>query len=289
MNNKDIIMRAIDFIEANLKEELSVHALSRNFGYSYHHFSRLFQGITGVPPSDYIAKRRLTEAANQLLNSSGKNIDIALDYQFANYETFIRAFKRMFGMTPTEIRKLSSVRLLPWFHRLREEDIYHLQSVRPIEPLLVELDSIDLVGLVTVVQQSTHVITETWSRLFQETVLPANRKQPEKYYQLGFWPQDYDMDGFYIMCGMEVESIHQVPLTMTAKSLPPAKYIRFIHRGLSRNVSLTYKYIYETWLPESHYPLTIPFEFEYYGSAYKGPYNEESETEIYIPIELRST
>ncbi|WP_088832481.1 GyrI-like domain-containing protein [Paenibacillus tyrfis] len=45
------------------------------------------------------------------------------------------------------------------------------------------------------------------------------------------------------------------------------------------------KYIYETWLPQSEYALILPYEFEYYGSAYQGPDNEDSETEIYIPIE----
>ncbi|KPV60300.1 hypothetical protein QJ48_06360 [Paenibacillus sp. A3] len=286
MNNKDVICKAIDFIEANLKEELSVMDVSKEIGYSYHHFSRLFHGITGLPASEYILKRRLTEAADQLIHSRRKSIDISTEYQFTNYETFVRAFKRMFGITPSELRKQSFVYPLHRFSRLRQEDIRYRDTIRGIEPQIVERGEIRIVGLVAVVQQSAHPITEAWSRLFRETDLPASRHVPEKYYQLGFWPTNYEMNGFYVMCGLEVERITEIPLTMTAKTVPPAKYIRFIHKGLSRHVSFTYKYIYETWLPQSEYALTLPYEFEYYGSAYQGPDNEDSETEIYIPIKL---
>ena len=63
-------------------------------------------------------------------------------------------------------------------------------------------------------------------------------------------------------------------------------YIKFIHKGLSSKVGYTYQYIYTEWLPETDYKLSYLFNFEYYGEAHKGPFNEESETEIYIPVDL---
>ncbi len=59
----------------------------------------------------------------------------------------------------------------------------------------------------------------------------------------------------------------------------------YIHKGLACNVGLTYRYIYETWLPQSDYKLPLAYNFEYYGKNHFGPDNEESESEIYIPIE----
>ncbi|MDA3901511.1 MAG: hypothetical protein PF637_13465 [Spirochaetes bacterium] len=51
-------------------------------------------------------------------------------------------------------------------------------------------------------------------------------------------------------------------------------------------VGNTYKYIYETFLPETEYKLPYLYNFEQYGERSLGPDNEESISEIYIPIEL---
>lgn len=94
MNNYQLVVQALDHIEAELKSPLSVTALSRRTGYSLYHFIRLFQAITGITPGDYIARRKITEAAKDLKRWPERSFqDIALDYHFNDYETFTRAFK----------------------------------------------------------------------------------------------------------------------------------------------------------------------------------------------------
>jgi AraC-like DNA-binding protein len=99
------INRAINYIEGNLTEAISLEEVSAAAGYSLFHFSRLFLDLIGETPGDYIRKRRLSEAARELVNSRKRILDIALDYQFQSQEAFSRSFKRLFRASPGTYRK----------------------------------------------------------------------------------------------------------------------------------------------------------------------------------------
>lgn len=105
MENTKLINRAIDYIEDNLTEAISLEGVSAVAGYSLFHFSRLFLELIGETPGDYIRKRRLSEAARELVNSRKSILDIALDYQFQSQEAFSRSFKRFFRASPGTYRK----------------------------------------------------------------------------------------------------------------------------------------------------------------------------------------
>ena len=105
MENIEPINRAIDYIENNLTEAIRLEEVSAVAGYSLFHFSRLFLELIGETPGDYIRKRRLSEAACELINSRKSILDIALDYQFQSQEAFSRSFKRLFRVSPGTYRK----------------------------------------------------------------------------------------------------------------------------------------------------------------------------------------
>jgi AraC family transcriptional regulator len=96
--------RALQFIELNLNENISLQTVSKKAFSSLSHFHRIFFAMTGYSLKDYIRKRRLSNAALELVTSQKKVIDLALDAQFETPETFARAFKKMFGMSPKEFR-----------------------------------------------------------------------------------------------------------------------------------------------------------------------------------------
>ena len=98
------IYSAIEFIEKHLRDEVSVGDIATSAGYSLYHFIRVFNQIVHHSPYDYLMRRRLSEAALELLASERRIIDISLDYCFQNHETFSRAFKRMFAMQPSQWR-----------------------------------------------------------------------------------------------------------------------------------------------------------------------------------------
>ena len=99
-------------IEANLTEHVSYETLARMVGCSAYEFSRLFSFIAGVPVSEYIRRRRLSEAVFHIQRGKEKIIDIALKYGYETPSTFARAFKEMHGVTPVAARKSGTELLL---------------------------------------------------------------------------------------------------------------------------------------------------------------------------------
>lgn len=104
----DTLQKALDYIEENIKEDISLEQLSELCNYSPHHFHRIFQSIIGIPVADYIRKRKLSKAANDIITTDKNILEIAIDYGFNSNETFSRAFKKIFDITPIAYRKLGN-------------------------------------------------------------------------------------------------------------------------------------------------------------------------------------
>lgn len=106
------IKKSIEYIEDNLKMKIELKELADNVFLSKYHFHRVFHAVVGEPVAEYIRKRRLMEAAKELLNTEDKIVDIALDYQFGSQEAFTKAFKKLYGIPPKEFRR-SRINVIP--------------------------------------------------------------------------------------------------------------------------------------------------------------------------------
>lgn len=104
MNYDNCIKKSIEYIENNLKQKIELKDLADKAYLSKYHFHRIFHATIGEPVAEYIRKRRLIEAANELLNTDKKIVDIALSYQFSTQESFTKAFKKCYGIPPKEFR-----------------------------------------------------------------------------------------------------------------------------------------------------------------------------------------
>ncbi len=89
-----------EYIEAKLREPITLRELSGAAGYSPWHAARLFKEATGLTPFDYIRSRRLTKAALLLRDGGERVLDVALDFVFDSHEGFTRAFSKEFGIAP---------------------------------------------------------------------------------------------------------------------------------------------------------------------------------------------
>jgi AraC family transcriptional regulator len=287
MKNKEVILKAISFIEDNLRTEIDVFKVSQEVCYSLYHFIRLFQSISGFSPKNYIQQRRLTEAVHELRNTNKKIADIAYEFQFGSPETFSRAFRKQFNVNPSEIRNGHSLSSLPLLSPITTEYIYQSDKVRFVPPELVEFPEKTLVGISFFISDDTEItdLTKEWSRLINEVQTIKNRTIPERYYQVQFWSDNQELGGMFFFTGTEVTEAIDVNPLFVVKTIPKGRYLRFIHKGFSNKVGLTYKYIYTQFLPDTDFRLTRPFNFEYYGEKYLGACNEQSESEIYIPVE----
>lgn len=99
------IKKSIKYIEDNLDKKIELEELADKVFLSKYYFHRIFHASMGEPVAEYVRKRRLTEAAKELLNTNNKIIDIALKYQFSSQEAFTKAFKRIYGIPPREYRR----------------------------------------------------------------------------------------------------------------------------------------------------------------------------------------
>ena len=104
------IQRALDYTEAHLTEEIDYEAVSKQAYSSTFHFQRMFGMLCGFSLGDYIRMRRLTLAAEDLMRTDHKIIDIALKYGYDTPESFSRAFLRFHGVTPTQARRGGKVK-----------------------------------------------------------------------------------------------------------------------------------------------------------------------------------
>jgi len=104
-------------IEERIKENLNADNLSQTFALSSVHLQRLFKFAFKQPLGAYIRSRKLTASLEGLLNTNSNIMDIALDYGFDYEQTYIRAFKREFGLPPGELRKTKQiVKVTPPIH-----------------------------------------------------------------------------------------------------------------------------------------------------------------------------
>lgn len=95
----------VTYIEDNLINDIDMNKLAEIVGISVNSLQRIFTFMTGITITEYIKKRRLSKAFEDIKNTNMKIIDIAIKYQYNSAIAFDRAFKKNFGITPIECRK----------------------------------------------------------------------------------------------------------------------------------------------------------------------------------------
>ena len=104
MENKNLIDKAIGFIQKNPKDNLSLQSIADNAGFSLTYFDAIFRQHTGYSPVEYSRIYKLTRSALELRRTQKTVLEIALDFGYASPESFTRAFSKFHGVTPTEVR-----------------------------------------------------------------------------------------------------------------------------------------------------------------------------------------
>ena len=287
MSQLETIFQAIEYMEGNLKEDLSIADVADAVGYSLYHFCRTFNTLTHHTPYDYLVRRRLAESASELAGSKRKIIDIACDYQFNNAETYSRAFKRLTGLQPKQWRqqKGSDCRLL--MHRITLEHLSHLNNGNYLKPIVGEKPAFQVIGLMSRLTEDRRAIAELWEALQAEIQRLARQIRRLHYYGILWYSHNKTAPDCFYMAALKTDSTDTAHTALVEKSFPPLHLARFIHKGPDRRLDLTRDYIYHTWLPKSGRRLGPAFEIEYYGEYPPSCDDEESERMLFIPIDQR--
>lgn len=104
MNHYILIWSVCTFVETRVQEEINLEELALQTGFSLAHVRDIFRQNTGKSLSHYIQERKIANAAQELLYTDQKIIDIAMRYGFSGRTVFSRVFRRYTGYTPSQFR-----------------------------------------------------------------------------------------------------------------------------------------------------------------------------------------
>lgn len=293
MESWEAIQKTLNHIEENLSNEIEISSLAKMAGLSAFYYQRLFKRLVNKPVMEYIKLRRLAKAAEELVDGNARIIDVGLESGFENHETFTRAFKDAYGLTPNDYRKNPR----PLSHFIKPDVSMKYRLVDENMPLAAEGIVLEVsrnnlpfsrhfMGLSGDVEFSggpmVDFLAELWND-FHKTKMhigcklndgneigvasPSNKEGHISYYVgaevgnvetlKGF--KHYEIHpGNYIVCSFEAENFHQ----LTTEALDKAV-----------------RYMYQTWLPKNNVK-TENFMAELYQHAQ----NEESAMEIWFMI-----
>ncbi|MDX1415680.1 MAG: helix-turn-helix domain-containing protein [Candidatus Promineifilaceae bacterium] len=118
-NITQTVLPTLIYIQTHLDGDLSLEAVARRAMASPFHFHRLFQTAVGETLKKYTQRLRLERAAFELKIREAPILDVALSAGYRSHETFSRAFRRHFGLTPRSYRQAVG--------RLLQADLHDVQ------------------------------------------------------------------------------------------------------------------------------------------------------------------
>lgn len=104
MHAWEAIQKTLDYIEEHIGEEIQIEELAEIAALSVFYYQRLFSRLVKTSVRDYIKLRRMARSVARLRNKENRIIDIAMEYGFSSHETYTRAFKETYGITPSQYR-----------------------------------------------------------------------------------------------------------------------------------------------------------------------------------------
>ncbi len=99
------IIRAINYVNHNYKEDLSLDRIAEEINMSKYHFCRTFKNATGATVAEYLNNVRLTKVHSLLVNSDMSVGEIAGETGFGDTVNLSRNFKKVYGVSPAKFKK----------------------------------------------------------------------------------------------------------------------------------------------------------------------------------------
>jgi AraC family transcriptional regulator of arabinose operon len=111
-SKRQIYNDIIDYVKLTLNRNIKISDIATHFGYNEKYLSHLFSNIENMPLKQYILQEKM-ELAKYMLSDTNNTINqIAMALCFSDCHNFMKAFKKIGGLTPTEYRNAYSKRLL---------------------------------------------------------------------------------------------------------------------------------------------------------------------------------
>lgn len=286
------IERVLDYIHSHLDEPLSVAQLAEKSCWSRWQLQRVFHSETGHNVAQYVRELKLSMAAEQLLTSRRRMVDIALECGFNSEVSFNRAFKQMFQCAPGAYKKrgqrtglrtpLKATLPLPQALAVKKRLLQIRVETRP--EFCIEGVSGQIQGLFSPQPDYSHSVPTIWAQLQNRTdsniptgqpaigVIDTRQPAHDASY-LPYWA------GFETLTPLRNSALP--PLEML--TVPAQEYAVIPHVGPIRALDQTLHWFIAGWLPESRYRGVDGFELEIYPPGFEAG-SDNAAMEYWLPI-----
>ena len=114
MQNIELLMLALEYIEVHLSDELKTEDIASACFCSKSTLEKLFRNVHNISVHEYIIRRRMMLAAKKLsMQPKLPILDVALEYGYSTHESFARAFEQIWNCKPSEFRTTKYTELFP--------------------------------------------------------------------------------------------------------------------------------------------------------------------------------
>jgi AraC family transcriptional regulator len=227
----DLLESVLNEIEKRIKEDINADFLADNAGLSSIHLQRLFKFAFNQSLGAYIRSRKLTASLESLFNTDLKLLNIALEYGFDYEQSYLRSFKREFGVTPGIIRKTGQiVKVTP---PLNLHDATLFENCILFKPEIVMVPRFHVIGREHQVPRSEaidHVhklIKHFWEN---ERNKITDVSEPDVYIGL-VKARDMDTDYNWYLPSIQVKTLKNIPEGFESYTLNPSLYAKFRYIG----------------------------------------------------------
>ncbi|MDL2212293.1 AraC family transcriptional regulator [Erysipelotrichaceae bacterium OttesenSCG-928-M19] len=284
MEWSDSISRALTFIENNLDDELTIEIIAKEVMISPFYFQKGFALLCGFTVGEYIKKRRLSLAGNELLKTDIKIIDLALKYGYDSPDSFTKAFTRFHGATPTSVRKGQA--MIKSFAPLKIK--FSLEGGYTMDYKIVKKDAFKVIGLRREFkyEDAYKLVPQLWQQYYEE----GKDKLVNSVYGINI---DEKMSGdvFEYMIG-DIYTNTTVPEGFITREIPQYTWAVFACKGaMPTMMQETNSKIFSEWLVNNkEYEIAAGYNIEMYSnpSDYPNGVNDDNYySEIWIPVKQK--
>lgn len=279
------LQKALQYMEEHLDEKLETSEIAKQACLSSFHFQRTFSVLTDTTVGEYIRRRRLSCAGQELMNKELRVLDAALKYGYESPEAFTKAFRKQHGSTPSDIRngkgKLTiynpfSIQIL-------------LKGAEPMNVKIVEMEGFQAIGKKRSFSykegENFREIPRFWSEAngdgSTEALAAWNNGQIRGILGICTDTNSENKDMDYWIAAASTKEAQQGYDTIT---IPPSKWAIFaVHGAMPDSMQQTWKKIYGEWFPTSGYMQVASPQLEVYGEG--NPHSANYYSEIWIPVE----
>lgn len=266
-----------------MQEPLDMQHIAKAAYSSPFHFQRSFHMLTGFTVAEYIRKRRLTLAAQELATSTAKVIDIAVKYGYDSPEAFSKAFRKVHGIAPSAARE-PGVQLKA-FPRIS----FHLslRGDKDMDYRIVERDGFEVVGKCIPVSmkdgENFGTIPQFWRECYKDgTIDKLHAIAPNKDLLGVCMGVDHDNETFTYAIAVENRTAPEVEQFET-RNIPPATWAVFTSVGpLPGAIQKVWTKIFQEWFPATGYEHAGGPELEVLPAG--DDFADDYRCEVWIPI-----